>query len=77
MDYPRGIWIDVPLHLLVGVLSLRQALLERIEKADGHINAAERKLWHETDRGLWSARQAKARIGEVWMWLTEQRTDAL
>jgi hypothetical protein len=77
MDYPRGIWIDVPLHQLVGVLSLRQALLERIEKADGHINAAERMLWHETDRGLWSARQAKARIGEVWMWLTEQRTDAL
>jgi len=28
MDYPRGIWIDVPLHQMVGVLSLRQALLE-------------------------------------------------
>lgn len=77
MDYPRGVWIDAPLNQLVGVLSLRQALLERIEKADGHINAAERKLWHEVDRGLWSARQAQARIGEVWLWLNHYRSDAL
>lgn len=77
MDYPRGVWVDVPLHQLAEALSLRQALLERIEKADGHINAAERKLWHETDRGLWSARQAQARIGEVWLWLNHYRTDAL
>ena len=41
----------------------------RINKAQGHINATERKLWHDTDRGLWSARQAKARLAEAWLWL--------
>ena len=40
-------------------------------KARGHINATECKLWHETDRGLWSARQAKARLAEVWGWLED------
>ena len=52
IDHPRGIWLDVPLHHMAEALSLREALLDRLEKADGHINAAERKLWHETDRGL-------------------------
>lgn len=47
----------------------RQALLHRLQKADGHINAAERKLWHETDRALWSAHQAQARVAEVWLGL--------
>lgn len=50
---------------------LRQALLERLQKADGHINAAERKLWHETERGLWSAHQAKARLAEICLWLEQ------
>lgn len=77
MDHPRGVWLDVPLHHMADALSLREALLDRLEKADGHINAAERKLWHETDRGLWSARQAQARIGEAWLWLNHYRADAL
>ena len=44
---------------------------ERLKKALGHINATERRLWHDTDRGLWSARQAKARVAEVWLWLED------
>lgn len=44
---------------------------ERLEKALGHINATERKLWHDTDRGLWSARQAKARVAEAWLSLED------
>ena len=44
---------------------------ERLKKALGHINATERKLWHDTDRGLWSARQAKARLAEAWLWLED------
>jgi hypothetical protein len=43
------------------------ALKERLTKAEGHINAVERKLWKETERGLWSARQALARMAEAWM----------
>ena len=43
----------------------------RLKKALGHINATERKLWHDTDRGLWSARQAKARVAEAWLWLED------
>ena len=43
----------------------------RLIKAQGHINATGRKLWHDTDRGLWSARQAKARLAETWLWLEE------
>ncbi|MCG6941612.1 MAG: hypothetical protein LJE69_10220 [Thiohalocapsa sp.] len=54
------IWDKLRLTELPQGAALRQALLERLVKADGHINAAERKLWHDTDRGLWSARQAKA-----------------
>ena len=44
---------------------------ERLKKALGHINATERKLWHDTDRGIWSARQAKARLAETWLWLED------
>lgn len=46
-----------------------QALKERFSKAEGHINAAERKLWRETERGFWSGRQAIARISEAWLHL--------
>ena len=44
---------------------------ERLKKTLGHINATERKLWHDTDRGLWSAKQAKARLAEAWLWLED------
>ena len=44
---------------------------ERLSKAGGHINATERKLWHHTDRGLWSARQAKGQLAEAWLWLED------
>lgn len=39
------IWAKLPLTELPQGVALRQALLERLVKADGHINAAERKLW--------------------------------
>lgn len=42
-------------------------LAERLSKADGHINATERRLWNETERGIWSAHQAVARIAEIWL----------
>ena len=51
------------------VCVLPEELQARLEKADGHINAAERKLWYETDRGFWSGDQAKARLAEAWLWL--------
>ena len=44
---------------------------ERLRKALGHINATERKLWHDTDRGLWSAKQTKAQVAEAWLWLED------
>ncbi|MBF0247212.1 MAG: hypothetical protein HQL36_03945 [Alphaproteobacteria bacterium] len=47
-------------------------LKDRLSKADGHINATERRLWNETERGLWSAHQAVARIAEVWLRLEER-----
>ena len=43
----------------------------RLIKAQGHINATNRKLWRDTDRGLWSAKQAKARLAETWLWLKD------
>lgn len=46
-----------------------QAFKERFSKAEGHINAADRKLWRETERGFWSGRQAIARIAEAWLHL--------
>ncbi len=51
------------------VCVLPEELQARLEKADGHINAAGRKLWYETDRGLWSGDQANARLAEAWLWL--------
>lgn len=42
-------------------------LTERVVKAEGHINAAERRLWNETERGLWSGHQAVARLAEAWL----------
>jgi hypothetical protein len=39
------IWAKLPLTELPQGVALRQALLERLVKADGHISAAERKLW--------------------------------
>ena len=46
--------------------SSRQLLLARLDKAGGHINAAERRLWHQTERALWSGQQARARMSEAW-----------
>ncbi|HVV95381.1 MAG TPA: hypothetical protein VHD15_18370 [Hyphomicrobiales bacterium] len=46
-----------------------QVLKERLSKAEGHINATDRKLWMDPDRGLWSARQAVARLSEAWLHL--------
>ncbi len=45
--------------------------MERLHKADGHINSAQRKLDLEVERGIWSAVQAKARLAEAWLWLNE------
>lgn len=42
-------------------------LTERLQKAQGHINSAERRLWKETPRGLWSGQQAMARAAEIWL----------
>ncbi len=50
-------------------------LTERMTKADGHINAAERRLWYETDRALWSGHQAVARLAEAWFKLQGQIQD--
>ena len=44
---------------------------ERLSRALGHINATGRKLWHDMNRGLWSARQAKAQLAEAWLWLED------
>ena len=44
---------------------------ERLRKAEGHFNAAKRKLWDDVDRSLWSAGQAKARLAETWLWIKE------
>lgn len=51
-------------------------LTERLSKADGHLNAADRRLWDETERAMWSAHQAVARLAEVWFRLDGSR-DAL
>ena len=51
------------------VCVLPEELKARLEQADGHINAAGRKLWYETDRGFWSGDQAKARLAEAWLCL--------
>lgn len=51
------------------VCVLPEELKARLDKAAGHINAAGRKLWYETERGFWSGDQAKARLAEAWLWL--------
>ena len=54
------------------MVALPEAVMERLRKADGHINGAQRKLdFREVERGIWSARQAKARLAEAWLWLNE------
>lgn len=45
--------------------SLLAACLQRLQKAGGHINAVDRYLWVDKERGMWSGNQAKARIVEV------------
>lgn len=47
-------------------MSVPDALIERLDKAQGHINAVDRRLWNETERGLWSGHQAVARVAEAW-----------
>jgi hypothetical protein len=42
-------------------------LLERLAKAEGHINGVERRLWEQTERAIWSGRQAMARAAESWL----------
>jgi hypothetical protein len=59
------------------VCVLPEELKARLEKADGHINAAGRKLWYETDRGFWSGDQAKARLAEAWLWLRGEPVEPL
>ena len=56
-----------PMHPPSRAAGIPAELKDRLSKADGHINAAERRLWMETERGLWSAHQAVARIAEVWL----------
>jgi hypothetical protein len=77
MKNSRSVLFDVPLYQLAEALSLREALLERLDKARAHINAVDRKLLSDPDRGIWSARQAQTRIAEVWLWLNHHRTDEL
>lgn len=47
-------------------------LTERLLRAERHINAVERRLWKETERGLWSGHQAMARAAEAWFRLHGQ-----
>ena len=50
--------------------------MERLHKADGHINSAQRKLsFRGVERGIWSAEQAKARFAEAWHWLNGARVE--
>lgn len=54
------------------IVTLPEVVMERLRKADGHINSAQRKLdFGEIERGIWSAVQAKARFAEAWLWLNE------
>lgn len=54
------------------LVTLPEVVMERLRKADGHINSAERKLdFRKVERGIWSAVQAKARFAEAWLWLNE------
>lgn len=51
---------------------MRMILLRRLHRAGGHIHAVERHLWGDTGRGLWSLRQAVARLAEVWACLQDE-----
>ncbi len=62
---------------LTPVCALPEELKARLDKADGHINAAGKKLWYEMDRGFWSADQAKARLAEAWLWLCGEPVEPL
>lgn len=46
-----------------------EELAARFSKARGHINAVERRLWDDAERGLWSGHQAIARVAEAWLGL--------
>lgn len=51
--------------------TILDACLQWCDKAHGHINAIERKLWHDINRGIWSANQAKARSAEILLFLRD------
>ena len=54
------------------MVALPEIVTERLRKAGGHINSARRKLeFGKVERGIWSARQAKARYAEAWLWLND------
>lgn len=60
-----SIWNADPQTGQIHPTSLLAACLQRLEKAGGHINAIDRYLWTDKERGMWSGNQAKARIIEV------------
>ncbi len=66
-----SIWITDKCDAPTDQPAMLQACLQRLDWAHGHINAIERKLWYDTDRGVWSANQAKARIAEILLWLRD------
>jgi len=66
----KGVWREWPDEERDKQFALSADLFERFYKAGGHINATERKLWNETERALWSARQAQARVSETFLLLT-------
>ncbi len=47
----------------------KQMLLDRLQRARGHMNAAERKVNYELERALWSGHQVRARVAEIHLWL--------
>lgn len=66
-----SIWIADKSDASTDQTAMLQVCLQRLDRAHGHINAIERKLWYDTDRGVWSANQAKARIAEILLWLRD------
>lgn len=66
-----SIWITDKSDPSTNQAAMLQICLQRLDWAYGHINAIERKLWYDTDRGVWSANQAKARIAEILLWLRD------
>jgi hypothetical protein len=49
----------------VDSLNRIEVCLQLIIKARGHINAIEKKIWNDRARGIWSAKQARARLAQV------------